>query len=346
MIKRFWCIVVAVSIGFFFYPRVAAVLAQKAYYEGKTVRLLVGASAGGLLDVDSRFIAGHMGKHIPGNPTVIVENVPGAGGLIAANRVYKATKPDGLTIGHFNGGLAMEQVLGNPGIEFDASKFKWIGVSAKIDNVCIFTKASGITNIQRWMASRKPVKLGATGPGGNTYYVPKVLEAALRLPIHLISGYKGGAEIRLSAEGGELDGVCWGRDTTAILWAKALESGELYIVLQMSPKPHPEFTKVPLAINLAKTDEARRLIDVGIHDQGALFLAYALPPGTPNEQVQILRRAFLDTLKDSEFLAEAKKAKLVIDPLPGEELERIVAGFFRLEPLLVLQLKKILVPTK
>jgi tripartite-type tricarboxylate transporter receptor subunit TctC len=148
---------------------VAFAPAQEPYYKDKTIRILVGSSAGGTFDAYSRTIARHVGKHIPGDPKVIVENAPGAGGIIVANRLYKAVKPDGLTIGHFSGGHARSQVLGIPGIEFDAPKFHWLGVPARVNAVCVLTRASGITNVEGWMNSPKPIRFGATGPGSDLY---------------------------------------------------------------------------------------------------------------------------------------------------------------------------------
>jgi tripartite-type tricarboxylate transporter receptor subunit TctC len=260
--------------------------------------------------------------------------------------MYKAVKPDGLTIGHFNGGLVLGQVVGSPGVEFDAPKFQWIGVPTRVYTACVFTKASGITSIQRWMSAPKPVKLGATGPGSNMYDVPKVLGSALQLPFQLVAGYKGAAEIKLAAEGGELDGVCWGWDTTSVVWGKAVETGEIVPVLQAAPRALPGLTSVPLAIDLAKDSDSRRLIEIGIHDQGAIVLSHALPPGTPKEPLQIMRQAFTNVLNDPGLLAEAKKAKLTIDPVPGEELEKIMTGLFRLEPSLVSKLRTIFVVKK
>jgi tripartite-type tricarboxylate transporter receptor subunit TctC len=331
----------AISAVLVLLPLAEPVLGQEPYYKDKIIRIMVGASAGGVFDPYSRILARHLHKHIPGNPTFVVENVPGAGGLIAANRMYKAVKPDGLTIGHFNGGLAMGQVVGNPGIEFDAPKFQWVGVPAKAHTVCVFTKASGITSIQKWMGSPKPVKIGATGPGSNTHDVPKVFAAALPLPIQLVAGYKGVAEIRLAADAGELDGVCMAWDGTLQLWSKAVDTGEVVPVLQAAPRPLPQLPTVPLVIDVAKSDEARRLIEVGVHDLGTIVFSHALPPGTPKEQVHTIRQAFMNTLKDPEFLAEAKKANLKIEPVFGEELEKIVTGLFRLEPALVSRLKTI-----
>ena len=338
---RTWFSVIGIAVALF--SHYGDGLAQEPYYKNKVVRIMVGASAGGLFDPYSRLLARHLHKHVPGSPTFIVENVPGAGGLIAANRLYKAVKPDGLTIGHFNGGLAMGQVVGNPGIEFDAPKFQWVGVPAKAHTVCVFTKTSGITNVQNWMSSPRLVKLGATGPGSNTHDVPKVFQAALPLPIQLLAGYKGVAEVRLAAEAGELDGICMAWEATLQLWAKAVEAGEIVPVLQAAPRALPQLSSVPLAIDIAKDSDARRLIEVGIHDMGSIVLSHALPPGTPKEQVQIIRQAFLHTLTDPEFLAEAKKANLKMDPVSGQELEKIMTELFRLEPSLVSKLKTIFV---
>jgi tripartite-type tricarboxylate transporter receptor subunit TctC len=154
-------------------------------YKGKQIRIIVGFSAGGGLDAYSRAIARHIGKHLPGNPTAVVENMPGAGSLIAANYTYNVAKPDGLTIGNFHGGVLMGQLLGRQGVQFAASKFEYIGTPAREVNVCALTRASGITSVEKWMESRTPVKLGSSGPGTGTYDHPKILQAALGLPIHL-----------------------------------------------------------------------------------------------------------------------------------------------------------------
>lgn len=317
--------------------------AAQDLYKGKVIRIIVGYGAGGGYDAYSRAIARQMGKHIPGNPTILVENMPGAGSLISANHLYKVAKPDGLTMGTFGGGLVMQQLLGRPGIEFDGSRFEYIGAPARLDTVCAFTKASGITNVEKWFASKSPVKMGGEAPGSITDDATKVLRASLGLPIHLVSGYKGTAAIRLAAEAGEVAGVCGiGWESLKVTWRKGLEAGEVVVVLQASPKAHPEIPKVPVAIDLAKTEEARQLIQAGIHDLAAMMRPYVLPPGTPKDQVQILQKAFLETIKDSEFLAEAKKANLEIEPMSGEELERTVGGLFKLSPSLVGKLKDVL----
>ena len=309
------------------------------FYKGKTLRIIVGSAAGGGFDTYSRVIARHIGKHLPGHPTIIVQNMPGAGQLIAANHLYRVAKPDGLTMGNFIGGLLLRQILGQPGIEFDGLKFEYVGVPLKDTWLCALTKASGITSMEKWLGSKSPVKLGGTGPGANTDDIPAILKAALGLPIQLITGYKGTADIRLAAESGEVAGGCWSWDSIRATWSKALESGDAVVVVQMANQPHPDLPKVPLAINFARTEDERRLIQLGTHDPAAMNRLYVLPPGTSKEIVQIMRKAFIETLNDSDFKADAKKSKLDVEPISGEELAKTVAVLFKLSPALVTKLK-------
>jgi tripartite-type tricarboxylate transporter receptor subunit TctC len=333
---RLWGILLA---GVFFAPQTHA--SNHEYYRGKTVRIVVGLSAGGGFDIYARALARHLGKHIPGNPTFVVDNMPGAGSMIAANHVYKAAKPDGLTMGHFVGSLFMQQLLGRPGAEFEATKYEFVGSPIPEKTACALTKASGVTSMDRWLAAKTPVKLGATG-SGPIVDVPKILQVALGLPIQLVAGYKGTADIRLAAEGGELAGACWSWEAIKSTWAKGLESGDVNIVLQALPKAHPDLPKVPLAINYAKADAARQLIRIGIHEAADIARPFVMPPGTPKDRVQLLRSAFLATLRDSAFLAEAEKSKLDVDPISGEEMEKIVAGLYKINPATLAKLKEVL----
>ena len=313
----------------------------QSFFEGKTVRLVVGFAPGGGFDTYARVISRHIGRHIPGNPTIVVENMTGAGSLISANQLYRVAKPDGLTIGHFNGALFLGQALGQPGIEFDARKFELIGAPIKEDSVCALTRASGITSVDKWMASKTPVKLGGVAPGGTPDANARILKAALGLPIQLVSGYKGTAEIRLAASSGEVGGACWSWESMRSTWRSALDSGEVVAVLQTSARPFPDLTGVPLAVNLAKTVEARQLIKVGIQNAAAFAGPLALPPGTPKDRVLTLRKAFQETLKDSAFLAEAEKAKLTLDPATAEELDKMVAEAFALDAALFAKFKDV-----
>jgi len=322
------------------FPSMAA-LAQESFYKGKTIRMVVATSAGGGFDTYTRTLVRHLGKFIPGHPSLIVENMPGAGHLIGATHIYKVAKPDGLTIGHFQGGLFLYQLLGRPGIEFDAAKFRFIGAPVTDNRACAFTKASGITSVERWLAAKTPVKLGGIG-GGATDDIPRMLAATTALPVQLVSGYKGTSEIRLAAESGELAGGCWTWDSIRATWTKAISSGDAVVVLQILSKPHPELPNVPLASKLAKNDEARQLMQLGIEEPSDYYRPYVLPPGTPKDRVDTLRKAFLETLKDPEFLADAQKVKLDIEPITGEEMENKVSKLFKLTPSIVARLKDIL----
>jgi hypothetical protein len=262
--------------------------------------------------------------------------------LVSANHLFKVAKPDGLTIGHFVGGQFLQQLLGKPGIEFDAVKFEYIGVPAQDHFVFGLAKATGVTDVAQWLASKTAVKFGAIAAGDGTFDIPKVAEVALGLPIQVVSGYKGTAPIRLAFNSGEVGGLSNSWQSFRATWRKELETGEVIMVIQISAKPHPDLPKVPLAMNLVKTDEARKLIQAMLQAHGAAVRPYVLPPGTPKDRVEILRKAFMETVGDAELLNEAAKANLEINPAPGEDLERNVKELFRLDPPLVTRLKEIL----
>ena len=314
--------------------------AQKNFFEGKAIRLVVGFTAGGGYDAYTRTLARHMGKHIPGNPSMIVENMPGAGSMISANYTFKGARPDGLTIGHFIGGLFLQQLLGKPGIEFDAAKFQFVGVPAQDNFVIGLAKSTGFTDVESWMASKQVVKFGGVASGSGSDDFPNILKATLGLPIQLVSGYKGTADVRLAFNSGEVAGLSNSWESTKSTWRKELESGDLKLILQATLKPHPEHPQLPMALNYAKTEEAKRLISTVARVHGPTVRPYVLPPNTPADRVQTLRKAFMATMKDPEFLAEAKKANLDINAEDGATLEQNVKEILQLEPALVAKLKE------
>jgi tripartite-type tricarboxylate transporter receptor subunit TctC len=323
---------------------VRAASSDDNFYKGKTIRLIVAFSAGGGYDAYSRTIGRHLSKHIPGNPAIVVENMTGAGGIIHANYMYLQAKPDGLIIGNNAGGLFLQQIMGAKGIEFDGKKFEYLGVPGSDHLACAVTKASGVTSMDKWFAAKEPLKFGGVGPGGTASDVARTVQAALGLPIKVIDGYKGTADIRLAAESGELAGVCIAWESLKTTWRKAIETGDVNVLLQAMPKKHADLANVPLAIDYAKTDEARRLLKYGVQDTAVITRPYFLAPGTPKARVQILRKAFADTLKDPELLAEAKKANLEIEYVSGEEIDAVVQGLYKIEPAFVAKLKQVLVP--
>lgn len=340
MLKKVWFTVAIV--GLLLGTTATLAFTQDSFFKGKVIRIVVGFSAGGGFDTYSRLIAQHLGKHIPGNPTVIVENMTGAGSLIAANHIYKVAKPDGLTIGNWNGGLVLSQLFGLPGIQFDARKFHWIGSPLNLSAVIGLSKATGITNMQQWMAAKKPVQMGVTAPGSNLYDVPKILQAAIGLPTNFVVGYKGFDEIRLALEAGEVDAAAPAWPSARATWSRALENGQVVIVVQTGAKRSPYLPNVPLAIEFAKNEEARQLIRAGTDSTSSINRAYSLPPETPVERVQLLRKAFQTTMSDPELIAQAKKAKLEFEPISGEEVESAIADLFKLPSSVLEKLKQAL----
>ena len=252
--------------------------AQSEFLKDKTVRFIVGYSAGGSFDLYTRVIARHFSKHVPGNPTTVVENMTGAGGIIAANHLFNRVKPDGLTIGAWAAPLVLQQIMGNDAVQFDARKFGYLGVPSPYDTVCTFNDKSGIANMNDWFAAKRPMKISSIGPGTSTSDIPKLLKAALNLPLEVLDGYKGGADARLAVESGEVDGYCGSWQTVETVWRSAYESGKIRAILQASLEPYSKYKDVPLAISYAKTDLARQLVTVADSAHGAQF-PYTVPPG-------------------------------------------------------------------
>jgi tripartite-type tricarboxylate transporter receptor subunit TctC len=316
--------------------------AQEPFYKDKVMRIIVATAAGGGYDLYTRTMARHLRKYIPGEPTIVVENMPGAGHLIGANHVYKVAKPDGLTMGHFIGTLFLQQLLGKPGVEFDALKYNFIGVPAQDNYMIGLSSTTGITSVDQWLASKTVIKIGGIGAGSATDDIPKILAATIGLPLQVVAGYKGTSEVRLAFNSGEVQGICNAWESFKSTWRKELEAKEVALVLQAIPSRHRDVPNVALAIDYAKTDEAKKMIRSVVHTIAPTVRPYVLPPGTPKDRVEILRRAFMSTMKDPEFLAEADKAKLDINPLDGATLETNVKEVFNLDPVLVPRLKEIL----
>jgi len=313
------------------------------FYRSKVIRIIVGFSPGGGFDTFARTLSRHMGKYVPGNPTIIVENMTGAGSLIAANHIYKVAKPDGLTIGAFNGNQVLGQLVGAQGIAFDARKMGWLGAPGYNHDLCLLSQKTGITAADQWLASKAVFKLAGSAPGATTDDVAKVLKEAIGLPMRLISGYKGTADMRVAVESGEVDGLCgfsWVSVRTT--WRKAVETNQVTIMLQNAPKAHADLPKVPLSISFAKTAEARQLIEAGIHTPSSITYSYSLPPNMPKERLQLLRKAFSSTMKDQDFLNDAGKANLEIAPASGEEIEQSIQNMFKTPSAVVAKLKEVL----
>ena len=315
------------------------------FYKDKTLTFIVGYSPGGSFDLYARVIARYIGRYLPGNPTRIVENMTGAGGLIAANHLYNRVKPDGLTIGAWASPLVLQHIMGNEAAQFDGRKFGYLGIPSPYDTVCTFNDKSGVTKMEDWIDAKRPMKISAIGPGTSTSDIPKLLKAALNLPMDVIDGYKGGADARLAVESGEVDGYCGSWGTVETVWRAAFEAKKVHPVLQASLQSHPKYKQYPLAISYAKTEEARELLTVADNAHITQF-PFTVPPGMAKERLDMLQQAFVKTLKDRELIAEASKSQLDVDPVDGPTVTKTLTGLYNLKPATVARLKDILLAKK
>jgi tripartite-type tricarboxylate transporter receptor subunit TctC len=234
--------------------------------------------------------------------------------------------------------------MGQKEITFDAARFEHVGGVAKVEIACGFAKASGIDSVEKWLAQKSAPRMPGTAPGTGGHDTSRLLHATLGVPMQLVLGYKSTGEMRLAMERGEVHGICNGWETFRSLWKKSIESGDMIMVLQALPKPHADLPKVPLAINYARTEESKQLIQLGAHDVSAIARPFVLPPSTPRDRVQIIRSAFTATMGDPGFLADAERANLDIAPLSGAELEKTVRGILKSPPALLSKLKQIIAP--
>jgi tripartite-type tricarboxylate transporter receptor subunit TctC len=308
-------------------------------YRGKTLRIVVGSSAGGGYDREARLVARHLSRHIPGSPRVVVDNVAGAGGLIAANTFARVTVPDGLTLGYFPLGVLSAQLLGNPAVQYDVTKFEIIGSPYADRTVCVFPASTGITSLERWRNSPRPLKLGATGRDSIMYVFPALLSGTLGIRSQIVNGYKGTTEVRLAIASGELDGACQGWGGVKAGWP---DRSGINVVVQSGTSPHPELRDVPVALSLATNSDAAALLGTttAALSLGARF--YALPPGTNASVRSTLTAAFLATMRDPAYVQEAAAAGISNEPVGGEDVLARIEALLALPQPLITQLRQMI----
>jgi tripartite-type tricarboxylate transporter receptor subunit TctC len=327
----------------------AASAQEEAFYKGKTIKVLVGTTAGSLYDLWARTIAAHIAKHIPGNPETLTQNMPGAGHKVATNYLYNVAKPDGLTIiGSILPGVYIDQLVGRPEVKYDWAKFAWIGSPVKSESQMTMRADAPYKSFDDLRNAKEPARCGTTGTSGTDYMVSRLLEEAIPpLKIHSVLGYPGGPELDLAIERGEI--VC--RTFTVetffarepyITWKKKGFVRNLY---QTGRKRDPRLADTPTLYELMdryKTPENGRRLATVILANGTLGRPIFTSPGTPPDRVKILREAYEKMLKDPAFLDDIKKKKFELDPISGEELEVIVKEVMTQPPEIIERLKRLL----
>jgi tripartite-type tricarboxylate transporter receptor subunit TctC len=314
------------------FSAVVATQAQNAadFYKGKNVELYVGYSVGGAYDLYARVLARHLGSHIPGNPTVLVKNMEGAGSLRLANWLYRVAPKDGSVFGIIGRGTGFDPLLGQQAAQFDGNKFTWIGSANHEVSVCVAFAGRGITTFDDLRT--KEMTVGGTGASADTDQFPKVVNGVLGTKMKLVSGYPGGNDVVLAMERGELQGRCgWSWSSVKATHGSWIAENKLNVLVQLSLHKHPDLPDVPLIVDLAKSDEDRQILQLIFARQvmGRPFLA---PPGIPAERVDVLRKAFMATMTDPTFMADAERSQLEVNPVSGEDLQNLVADIYRTPP--------------
>ncbi len=296
------------------------------FYKGKTVDLFIGYSAGGAYDLYARMIARHLGKHIPGNPQVVPKNMEGAGSLRLANWLYSVAPKDGTALGATSRGMAFDPLLGNKTAQYVAPKFTWIGSANDEVSVCVAWHTSGVTTWDDVMT--KELAIGSTGAGDDTYQFPKFANNALGTKFKIITGYPGGNDVSLAMERGEVGGRCgWSWSSIKATRMSWYQQKIVHVLMQFSLAKHADLPHIPLITDLAKTDEQQRIFKL-IFARQVMGRPYMAPPGVPADRTAALRKAFMDTMADKEFLAEAEKAKFEITPVAGGEVAALVEDIY------------------
>jgi len=313
---------------------------EQPFFAGKTIRIIVGYGPGGGFDTFARLVARHIPRHISGNPTVIVQNMSGAGGAVAFNYVYSRAKPDGLTWVTSDGALILSKILELPGPEFDAEKYPWLGVGMSSHRVCIVMTRTGITSAEQFLHFREPVRLAATSPGDAVHIIPAIMSEAVGANFKIIVGYDGTADMRMALQAGEADGQCSSWESMKVKAADMLARNDAIPVLQCGYERHLDLPDVPNIFDFPMSEEAKVMLKLVI-GPGILAKLYAVPPGTPPERLKALRQAFADTLKDPGLLAEAQKMKLPISYKSPDEVTEIIRGMMATPPELKKKVAKI-----
>jgi tripartite-type tricarboxylate transporter receptor subunit TctC len=291
------------------------------FYAGKQIKIIthVGPSSG--YNVWARLVAAHLGRNIPGTPSVIVQNMPGSGGLQATNYMYSLASKDGLELGALNRLVPTWSIMEYGGTKFDAAQFGWLGSPASDTNLCIVSKRAPVQNADDLMSNE--VVVGTDGVGSGMHIFPTALNSILGTKFKIIGGYKDTGDVILAVDRGEVHGLCLSAETLTNMRGEAFKTGEWRPILQTGLTVSPDFPDVPLIFDRAKTTEQKQLLSFLFSSQ-AFGRPYLAPPGLPPARLAMLRQAFDDTMRDPRFLADVTKTRLTISPTSGAEMDRMM----------------------
>lgn len=308
----------------------AAAQSPAEFYKGKTIQLLVGFGPGGEDDVWARTIAKHIGNHMPGNPGMVPVHAPGSGGLLVVNRLYNAAPRDGSVVGMINRGIPFEPLLGGQGTQFDAQKINYLGSPGRDTTVCAARKDAAVQTVQDLYS--KELTLGGTGSGADTAIYPEFLAALLGMKMKVVKGYKGSHEIQLAMERNEVQGICVAYDS--LLRGNLARQGQINVLLQAAIQPDPRIGNVPLGLEQAHSADERAALEL-FFARASMGRPFVAPAGVPADRVAALRVAFQAMLRDPAFLEDARKQRLNVVPITGEQQAAIIANAYKTPPAII-----------
>jgi tripartite-type tricarboxylate transporter receptor subunit TctC len=312
------------------------------FYRGRNVTMVIGYSVAGGYDNYARVVARHLGNHIPGHPTVLPQNMPGAGSLRSANWLFNAAPKDGSVIGMFSRGMAMEPLIGTSQTSFDAQKFSWLGSGTNEVSTCVTWHESAV---KTWADALKiPFTVGGEGSGSDPDIFATVVRNVFGVKLRLVSGYPGSAEVALAIERREVDGRCgWSYSSLRMQRPDWLTNKQVNILVQLALAKTPELPDVPLITDFATTDRQRQILRL-VFSRQAMARPFTAPPGIPADRKQALRKAFADTMADPAFLDEAKQRGLEVNPVSGEEIDALIGELYRSPPDVVAEVRASIAP--
>lgn len=315
------------------HPLAASAQTASEIYKDKTISLIASVTPGGPIDSNARWVARHLPRFIPGNPSIIVRNMPGGGHTLATNYMYNQAPKDGTTIGTFINTMPLHQATGGAGVRFDAAKFNWIGSTGVTNLILIMSDRSKVTSVHD--AFSREVLVGATGAGAGNYIYPRVLNVLLGAKFKIITGYTGVPDLDLAIGRGEVGGRA-GASYASLLQEhpQLLKDGRLLPIMQVGPAREKDLPNVPLMHELTEDPEKRQILSL-ISSPVLVGRPYVVPPETPLERVAILRRAFDAVMADPEAQAEAAKLNIDLNPITGDELTRVVLDTLKAPPALL-----------
>jgi tripartite-type tricarboxylate transporter receptor subunit TctC len=297
--------------------------AAAAFYSRKTVSIIVGSGVGGGFDTTARLVARHIGRHVPGTPTVIVVNMPGGGGLVAANHLFSVAPKDGTALGLFHEAQVMNQLTGGEGVQFDVLKFNWLGSSYDDPNVCIVRSDASVRAFRDVSGRAEPIAIGGTGPGSNSHDAPRVLTKATGASLRTVAGYSTTNDVRLGIERGEVHGMCLGWESVRSTSAEWLKDKYARVFVQNGTVRHRDLPDVPLALEFARDEESRVLLRL-LDAPSSISKPFALPPNVDGRRVRVMRDALWATYQDPAFLADATAMRLDFQPKTANEIQRVL----------------------